>query len=125
MVSIEGARLLKPIEEEEAAFSSEFGCFGCCFGYRSVNNGHENWWRQGLSKSMKKAREWSGSVVHKAGNSGQKLRNLVRRLKNRSNNGDNGTDMKAGVFRYDPSSYALNFDDGSREDHQAFVRACH
>ncbi|CAI9763205.1 unnamed protein product [Fraxinus pennsylvanica] len=62
-----------------------------------------SWWRKGI-KAFNKTREWSEIVA------GPKWKTFIRRF--------NKTGSKHGKFQYDPSSYALNFDDGLGQNDQ-------
>lgn len=77
-----------------------------------------NWWRKGWS-SVRRAGEWSESIIEDAGNccSGPKLKYFARRMKN---DGKTICSSRPSRFQYDPLSYELNFDHGSRqvEDYQ-------
>lgn len=78
----------------------------------------QNWWRKGWN-SVKRAGEWSESVVEDAGSccSRPRWKHFVRRFKA---DGKTICSSKPSRFKYDPLSYELNFDHGSRqdEDHQ-------
>ncbi|KDP45384.1 hypothetical protein JCGZ_09633 [Jatropha curcas] len=70
----------------------------------TATNKEEPWWKRG----WKKMKEWSEIVA------GPKWKTLIRKIgrKRQSNSGKQGT----GKFHYDPLSYALNFDEGPREN---------
>ncbi|GLJ29125.1 hypothetical protein SUGI_0574170 [Cryptomeria japonica] len=123
MVNMEISPLLLVPEEEEPLerpdvenkLTRSLSCFGCCFG--KPEDGREKWWMNGgLSQSIKRAKEYSGSVIVEAGNyccGGKTWKTVVHRLRNK----DNGRSKKRGQrFQYDLPSYELNFDDGSKEE---------
>ncbi|XP_050222173.1 uncharacterized protein LOC126672267 [Mercurialis annua] len=58
----------------------------------------DGWWIRG----WKKMREWSEIVA------GPKWKNLIRKISKKRRPNGHGS----GTFRYDPLSYALNFDEG-------------
>ncbi|KAJ7945894.1 NHL domain protein [Quillaja saponaria] len=68
----------------------------------------DKWWSPGV-KSFKKIREWSELVA------GPKWKTFIRRF-NRNRSGVVGGGGRHGKFQYDPLSYALNFDEGPREN---------
>lgn len=78
----------------------------------------DNWWRKGWN-SVRRAGEWSESIVEDAGGccNGPKLKNFARRVKN---DGKTICTSRPSRFGYDPLSYELNFDQGARqiEDHE-------
>ncbi|KAK4804411.1 hypothetical protein SAY86_004228 [Trapa natans] len=101
----------------DVAFSKR----GCCYWipFASSSRGlsksstmttyQEPWWRRG----WKKVREWSEKMA------GPKWKTFVRRFgRNRGNNrlGGLGAGTWSGQFRYDPLSYAMNFDEGYGDD---------
>lgn len=103
--------------QEELAFANRGGCCSWfpCFGSRPSDIVWEriastpeeeettSWTREWLGKGMKtfkKIREWSELVA------GPKWKTFIRRF-NKSRGFKSG-----GKYNYDPSSYALNFDDG-------------
>lgn len=66
------------------------------------------WWTRG----WKKVREWSEKVA------GPKWKTFIRRLGRNRANGRHGGAVGAGAgsqFRYDPLSYAMNFDEGNKD----------
>ncbi|KAJ6701437.1 NHL DOMAIN PROTEIN [Salix koriyanagi] len=62
----------------------------------------ESWWFRGWMK----IREWSELVA------GPRWKTLLRRFNKKPGGG-----VQYGKFQYDPSSYALNFDQGSKRRH--------
>ncbi|CAI9111070.1 OLC1v1011205C1 [Oldenlandia corymbosa var. corymbosa] len=62
------------------------------------------WWDKGLD-TFKKVREWSELVA------GPKWKTFIRRF-NKGRGGMKPAGANGGKFHYDPSSYALNFDEG-------------
>lgn len=65
------------------------------------------WWARGV-RVLLKLREWSEIVA------GPRWKTFIRRF-NRNRSGGGGGGAKPGKFQYDPLSYAMNFDEGSRE----------
>lgn len=105
--------------QEEMAFANRGGCccWFPCFGSRRPANTiweriastpeeeaeSTSWTREWMGKGIKtfkKVREWSELVA------GPKWKTFIRRF-NKSRGSKSG-----GKYNYDPSSYALNFDDG-------------
>ncbi|XP_051117613.1 uncharacterized protein LOC127242203 [Andrographis paniculata] len=101
---------------ETTSFSRHCCCFGRFKSRKSVwerisasemeaESGDGGWWR-GVVKALKKVREMSELAA------GPKWKTFLRRF--------NRTDSyrsRMGKFQYDPSSYALNFDEGEvKED---------
>ncbi|KAA0057881.1 putative Serine/arginine repetitive matrix protein 2 [Cucumis melo var. makuwa] len=107
------------------------GCFRLsCFGSRRVAtvgpswwerirasqvHSEGRWWARGV-KVILKLREWSEIVA------GPRWKTFIRRFnRNRSGGcgggggGGGGSGVRAGKFQYDPLSYAMNFDEGSRQ----------
>nr|ABK22011.1 unknown [Picea sitchensis] len=80
----------------------------------SVARDSQNWWRKGWN-SVRSAGEWSETINEDAGSccSGPKWKHFVRRLKR---GGKTIRSSKPSRFHYDPLSYELNFDHGSRHD---------
>ncbi|XP_027332886.1 uncharacterized protein LOC113847799 [Abrus precatorius] len=94
----------------------------CCFGQRrrsswwervrSTSWSHsqpapngDRWWSRGL-RALMKLREWSEIVA------GPRWKTFIRRF----NRNRNSKRMGMAKYQYDPSSYALNFDDGQNGD---------
>jgi hypothetical protein len=79
-----------------------------------VDGDSQNWWRKGWN-SVRRAGEWSESVIDDAGSccSGPRWKHFVRRFKT---DGKTICNSKPSRFQYDPLSYELNFDHGSRQD---------
>ncbi|KAF7819616.1 NHL domain protein [Senna tora] len=70
-----------------------------------------NWWRRRWRKLL----EWSEIVA------GPKWKTFIRRFNNRGRGGPYYA--KQSSFQYDPSSYALNFDEGKgQEDEEEYFR---
>ena len=84
----------------------------------SLDGNSQKWWRKGWN-SIRRAGEWSKSVIDDTGSccSGPKWKHFVRRFKR---DGKRMYSSKPSRFQYDPLSYQLNFDNGSRrvEDYQ-------
>jgi len=80
----------------------------------SVDGDDQNWWRKGWNR-VKRAGEWSESVVDDAGICchGPKLKYFVRKFKT---DGKTIYGSRPSRFQYDPPSYELNFDHGLRQD---------
>ncbi|KAJ7956263.1 NHL domain protein [Quillaja saponaria] len=74
-------------------------------GSSQIHQNDGKWWSRGV-KAFKKIREWSELVA------GPKWKTFIRRF-NRNRSGGTG---RHGKFQYDPLSYALNFDEGPREN---------
>ncbi|XP_038878924.1 uncharacterized protein LOC120071012 [Benincasa hispida] len=99
------------------------GCFRLsCFGSRRVAtvgpswwerlrasqvHSEGRWWARGV-RVLLKLREWSEIVA------GPRWKTFIRRF-NRNRSGGGGGGVRAGKFQYDPLSYAMNFDEGSRQ----------
>ncbi|KAL3629241.1 hypothetical protein CASFOL_026463 [Castilleja foliolosa] len=109
---------LTPINEDyrEGLHEKAFAGRGCCYflnfscfksrrsdDWERVSIEQESFnrsfWDKGIG-ALKKVREWSELVA------GPKWKTFIRRFNRRS---------RPGKFRYDPLSYALNFDDGELE----------
>ncbi|GJS42107.1 hypothetical protein Tco_0567150 [Tanacetum coccineum] len=77
---------------------------------KSDKNEGDRWWCKGV-RTFKKIKEWSELVA------GPKWKTFIRRLsKKRSKHNS--------IFKYDPASYSLNFDEGKAhvEDDDLFFR---
>ncbi|KAF5746861.1 hypothetical protein HS088_TW06G01037 [Tripterygium wilfordii] len=105
----------------EAAFAKR----GCCFWIPCFNSNPSPavgsiWWERignaennpatsnqesWLVRGWNRVREWSELVA------GPKWKTFIRRFNKNNRNGNHGFGRQ-GKFKYDPSSYALNFDEG-------------
>lgn len=108
-----------PEDQSEMEADVAFARRGCCFWMRCLGSEkparggsiwweriggaaerEDGWWSRGVN-SLKKIREWT--EIH----AGPKWKTFIRQFgRNRSG--------RHGKFNYDPLSYALNFDEGSR-----------
>ncbi|CAJ2664391.1 hypothetical protein L195_g038054 [Trifolium pratense] len=96
-------------------------CFPTCFASRrssiwwervrsaSFSQSHptttaDRWWSRGL-KALKKLRDWSEIVA------GPRWKTFIRKF----NHHRSSRRMANSKYQYDPSSYALNFDEGQNE----------
>ncbi|XP_043702122.1 uncharacterized protein LOC122652446 [Telopea speciosissima] len=81
-------------------------CFSCCFG----NGQHEQLDDVDKPRVVKASSEWLKTRAHEFPEFKEKCRNLIFRMgRGRRHSAD---------FKYDPLSYALNFDEGTDDDHQ-------
>lgn len=100
------------------------GCFRLsCFGSRRVAtvgpswwerirasqvHSEGRWWARGV-RALLQLREWSEIVA------GPRWKTFIRRFNRNRSGGGGGGGVRAGKFQYDPLSYAMNFDEGSRQ----------
>lgn len=107
-----GSEAIRP----KRSFVSKLLGFWCCCCYGSDEE--KSFLSTSSCRSPTMSR-WAESVADGAASCcgrGQKWKNFVRRLKGNNNGRVALMSTKSARFQYDPLSYSLNFDDGSRQE---------